>query len=108
MSDHADLSTDLQDKSADHGIEVKGLDTATDTATDADVVDDEPAESPTPTTPAEDPTPIEETVAETIGDADTVEVEFIHHYREYVPGATVPLDARLAASLIASRAAKKV
>lgn len=83
----ADLSSTLEDKSADHDVEVKTL---------ADDTDTEPDPEPAPE-------PAGEPEAEVI---DAVSVVMVHHHLHYVPGRTVVLDKPTADAWVSAHIAR--
>lgn len=82
-TESTDLQDGLQNKSADVGLEVKSLDTD----------DEEEADTAPAATPSSE---------------KTIEVEFIHHFEDYIPGDTAALSARLADTLCGSHVARRV
>lgn len=84
QTESADLSVGLEDKSADHDLEVKDA---------AGAYDEAPAD-PEPAAPS--------------ADVELVKVEMIHHYLDHVPGETVELDAATADQWDSAQIAKKV
>lgn len=89
----------LEDKSADHGVEVKDL--------DADQDDDDVTASvlsiPDSPLPVGENAPANEPAGTVI---ETVPVVMIHHYKEHVPGKTVVLDQRTATSWVTAHIAR--